>query len=158
MAREIISSNQAISLKELSVNPEFLIVSHSGIVELQVIPDKPGGVLRIGTTEENHPFEIKRYYFIDELNTGEAVRGKHAHRKHRQVIFAARGRFTLALDDGFNKQKIEMDSPQFGIILDGMIWHEMTSFSKDCLIAVFADHKYDEADYVRDYYEFTKLV
>ena len=34
----------------------------------------------------------------------------------------------------------------------------MNKFSDDCLIAVFADDYYDEADYMRDYDEFLARV
>ncbi|TSC88982.1 MAG: WxcM domain-containing protein [Microgenomates group bacterium Gr01-1014_5] len=152
------ASNGTISLKELVAGNVELGVTHSGVVRMQIIPDKPDGVIRVAEARKNIPFNIERVYDIDELTRPEALRGKHAHRQLKQVIRALRGSFTLLLDDGKNKQVVKVDSPDFGVILDGLIWHDMTDFSADCLILVYADAYYNEADYIRTYDEFLELT
>jgi len=147
-----------VRLSELWQQTEKLIVQNSGIVKMQVIQDKPDGVIRVAEARKNIPFSIDRVYDIDELTQSEALRGKHAHRQLKQVIRAIRGSFTLLLDDGKNKQVVKVDSPDFGVILDGLIWHDMSNFSADCLILVYADAYYDEADYIRTYDEFLELT
>lgn len=148
---------ETVSLEDLSLGKAELKVTHSGLVMMQVIPDKPDGVIRVAEARKNIPFGIARVYEIDEL-TPHALRGEHAHRCLKQVIRAVRGSFTLRLDDGKVKQQVRMDSPNFGIILNGLIWHEMAEFSPDCLIMVYADAHYDENDYVRSREEFLKLA
>ena len=147
-----------VRLSELWQQTEKLIVQNSGIVKMQVIQDKPDGVIRVAEARKNIPFSIDRVYDIDELTQSEALRGKHAHRQLKQVIRAIRGSFTLLLDDGKNKQVVKVDSPDFGVILDGLIWHDMSNFSADCFILVYADAYYDEADYIRTYDEFLELT
>ena len=147
-----------VRLSELWQQTEKLIVQNSGIVKMQVIQDKPDGVIRVAEARKNIPFSIDRVYEIDELTQSEALRGKHAHRQLKQVIRAIRGSFTLLLDDGKNKQVVKVDSPDFGVILDGLIWHDMSNFSADCFILVYADAYYDEADYIRTYDEFLELT
>jgi len=133
-------------------------VKNSGILEIQSFDDFPDGYLAIGEVQKNIPFEIKRFYFINNLFNEKATRGKHAHRKLEQCIFCINGRFTLELDDGKNKQKILMNNPRLGVKLGSMLWHNMKKFSKDCLIFVVASMHYDEKDYIRSYEEFKRLA
>lgn len=39
-----------------------------------------------------------------------------------------------------------------------MIWREMDAFSQGAVCMVLASHRYDEADYYRDYDEFIAAV
>ena len=133
-------------------------VVNSGWVEIQYVGDYPDGSLGIAEAGKNIPFEIKRVYFINNFGETEAVRGKHAHRKLRQVIFCISGTFDLELDDGEKRQTIKMDCPYRGVILGQMLWHTMANFSKDCTILVLADDLYDESDYIRNYNDFMELV
>lgn len=135
-----------------------MIVKKSGIIELPVIPDGVDGVLSVGETEKNIPFDIKRVYYIYDLCSTQSVRGKHAHKELEQVIFCLKGSFTLSLDDGENREDIQMDKPNLGVILGKELWHTMHSFSRDTIIMVLASDFYKEEDYIRDYKEFRQYV
>lgn len=149
------SSKETLSLKENQVE---IIVRNSGLVPIQMIEDYPDGNLGVAEQEKNVPFEIKRVYFITGFDHQEAVRGKHAHKELEQIIFCLNGSFDLTLDDGEKRQVLQMDNPYVGIKLGRLLWHEMTNFSKDCVVLVLASDFYDEADYIRDYQEFLTLV
>ncbi|MEA2112494.1 MAG: FdtA/QdtA family cupin domain-containing protein [Patescibacteria group bacterium] len=133
-------------------------VRHSRIIKLQSYNDFPDGNLVIAESKKNIPFEIKRVYFINNLFNNEAIRGKHAHKKLKQVIFCINGHFTLHLDDGKNKQKITLNDPSCGIYLGSKLWHTMNNFSSDCVILVLAEDYYDEKDYIRNYDNFLKYT
>ncbi|MGD1455163.1 WxcM-like domain-containing protein [Vibrio harveyi] len=45
-------------------------------------------------------------------------------------------------------------SPEKGLMIDVMQWHEMRDFSEDCILLVLASDVYNEADYIRDYRKF----
>ena len=135
-----------------------IIVKNSGIVTLPRIVDDRDGVLCIMNSLQEIPFEIKRMYYINNLDPKSSLRGKHAHRKLRQVIFCINGCFTLTLDDGETQQEILMREDNVGIILDPMLWHTMHDFSSGCVLLVAASDYYDEADYIRNYDEFMRLV
>ena len=62
------------------------------------------------------------------------------------------------LDDGKEKKEIVLDSPNKGLFIDKMIWHEMYDFSEDCVLVILANDYYDEGDYIRDYEEFLRVV
>lgn len=133
-------------------------VKRSGFVRLQHFDDGKDGMLTIGESKRSVPFSIKRIYYINRLGRKRAVRGKHAHRKLEQIIFCINGSFRLDLDDGEKAQSISMTDPYVGVRLGSMLWHEMTDFSKDCVMLVLADDYYKKGDYVRDYGEFHRLV
>ena len=135
-----------------------IIVKNSGIVTLPRIVDDRDGVLCIMNSLQEIPFEIKRMYYINNLDPKSSLRGKHAHRKLRQVIFCISGCFTLTLDDGETQQDILMREDNVGVILDPMLWHTMHDFSSGCVLLVAASDYYDEADYIRNYDEFMRLV
>ena len=135
-----------------------LIVRHSGVVTLQRIVDERDGVLCIMNSAKEIPFEIRRVYFINNLDSLSSLRGKHAHRKLQQVIFCISGSFTLSLDDGVTRQDVEMKRENEGIILGPMLWHTMHDFSGGCVLLIAASDYFDEADYIRNYEEFKKLA
>ena len=135
-----------------------LQVKHSGLVSLPRIIDERDGVLCIMNSLQEIPFEIKRMYYINNLDSKSSLRGKHAHRTLRQVIFCINGCFTLTLDDGEKQQDILMREDNIGIILDPMLWHTMHDFSTGCVLLVAASDYYDETDYIRNYDEFICLA
>ena len=106
--------------------------------------------------EENHiPFPIKRVYYIFDV-IKNAVRGKHTHKKTKQVIFCIHGSITIILDDGHDKEAITLSKPHMGVYLDTMMWHEMVAFKKGTVLLVLASEKYDAKDYIRSFEEFLK--
>lgn len=141
------------------MNPRLqLRVRHSGLLRLQFFKDAPDGNLFIAEAGRHVPFAVKRVYFINQLANREAVRGKHAHRRLEQAIFCINGSFTLKLDDGRHTQRMTLDDPSCGVRLGPMLWHTMSSFSRDCVILVLASDHFDAADYVRDHAEFLRLA
>ena len=102
------------------------------------------------------PFSIKRvYYLYDVPFNGE--RGGHAHKDLFQVLIALNGSFELLLDDGSNKKKILLDSPNIGLYIPNGIWREMNNFSKNSVCLVLASEDYDENDYIRNYQDFKEM-
>ena len=107
--------------------------------------------------EKTVPFEIKRVYYIFGTQQGVA-RGFHAHHNLKQVAVCVTGKCRMILDDGKNREEAWLDSPIKGMPIDPMVWHEMHDFSEDCVLLVLASEHYDEADYIRDYDAFIKIV
>ncbi len=131
-------------------------VKNSGIIKLSAWKE-PRGHLFVAEAMRHIPFRIKRTYFMNNLQNAE-LRGDHAHKKTTQAIFCVNGSFVLGLDDGKRKQKVLLNKPEFGVILGPKLWHNMSQFSKDCVILVCASDYYKEKDYIRTYEEFSQLV
>ena len=103
------------------------------------------------------PFEIKRTFFIFDTTPG-TIRGKHAHYQNRQLLICVSGACTIECEmpDGV-KSEYRLDWPDKGLLVEGMVWHNMKEFSKDSVLLVLASEHYTEADYVRNYDEFRRL-
>ena len=103
------------------------------------------------------PFAIKRVYYIFDTKQGVA-RGFHAHRNLQQVAVCVTGKCRMILDDGKHREEVWLDAPTKGLLIGDLVWREMHDFSNDCVLLVLASEHYDEADYIRYYDDFMKLI
>lgn len=126
------------------------------LFDVNIIGDARGAlaVLEKGT---NLIFDLKRAFYIFGTRT-DVSRGYHAHKTLHQVAICLAGECSMVLDNGKTRQRFLLNSPTKGLFIDTMIWGEMHEFSENCILAVFADDYYDEADYIRNYDEFTEYV
>ncbi|MEZ9145894.1 FdtA/QdtA family cupin domain-containing protein [Vibrio sp. 10N.286.52.C3] len=115
------------------------------------------GNLVVLEENENIPFSIKRIYYLFDLQS-DIPRGFHAHKELVQVAVCVKGHCDILMNDGKNKETVTLSSPDKGLLIDVMQWHEMRNFSEDCVLLVLASDIYDEADYIRDYSEFVRKV
>ncbi|EMO90537.1 sugar 3,4-ketoisomerase [Leptospira noguchii] len=135
-----------------------IIVKNSGYINLKKVRDDRDGNLIILEGMKDVPFEVKRIYYINNLENSVSIRGQHAHKEIEQVIFCVSGSFTLKLDDGKAKQEILMNRDNVGVLLGKMLWHTMENFSSGCILLVVASDYYREDDYIRNYSDFIKLI
>ncbi len=126
------------------------------LLNFDIKGDERGSLVAI-ESNKNIPFEIKRVYYIFGTKPN-IVRGKHAHKKLKQVAVCVSGSCKMLLDDGAKKETILLDKPNKGLTIREMVWHEMYDFSKDCVLMVLASEFYDEEDYIRDYKIFKEAV
>lgn len=115
------------------------------------------GYLCIAQTPDNVPFNIKRVYYIFDAKK-DLPRGKHAHKKNKQILFCIQGKVRMHLDNGKKKEEIVLSNPEDGILLDKMVWHEMLDMDEKTILLVLASENFDAKDYIRDYKEFLSLV
>jgi hypothetical protein len=125
------------------------------ILQLSKISNKAGNITVI-ENNINIPFEIKRAYYLYDIPGGES-RGGHAHQELSQLIIAASGCFNVLLDDGINKRVVNLNHPNYGLLIVSGIWRELFEFSSGAICLVFASHKYDECDYIRKYSTFKQF-
>ena len=126
------------------------------LLALTVHGDERGSLVAIEPGGDA-PFAIARVYYLFGTAPG-VTRGLHAHRRLRQLAVAVRGSCTMLLDDGASRTTLCLDDPAVGLLLEPMVWHEMSEFSPDCVLMVVADAPYDEADYIRGRDEFAALA
>lgn len=115
------------------------------------------GLLSIVEANKDIPFNIERVYYIYATKKGVA-RGFHAHRELNQVLVAVSGSCVVKLEDADSQNFVTLDVRNKGLLLPPWVWHEMQDFTEDCVLLCLADAHYDEADYIRDYHEFKRLV
>lgn len=115
-----------------------------------------GQLIAVRPEDIRPPFPVKRVYVI--FGTGpDVTRGKHAHRDLWQLAVAMTGACTFILDDGHERSRIRLDSPDKGLLIGPGTWREMRDFSADCVLAVFASNVYDPTDYIHEFEELLKF-
>lgn len=131
-------------------------MSNYELLNFKTLGDERGSLIAI---EEgyNAPFDIKRVYYIFDTKK-DIVRGYHAHKNLQQIAIAVKGECTFVLDNGNTKKEINLNNPNKGLLIEGLIWREMKHFSSDCVLVVLASEHYDESDYIREYNNFLKEV
>ncbi len=120
-----------------------------------VIPD-PRGKLSVGEFERQIPFTPSRYFIVYGVPSRE-VRGEHAHHRCQQFLICLRGSCAVVADDGVHKTEVLLDAPHLGLYLPAMTWGIQYQYSPDAMLMVFASHRYDAADYIREYDEFLAI-
>ncbi|EAA2688176.1 WxcM-like domain-containing protein [Salmonella enterica subsp. enterica serovar Vitkin] len=126
------------------------------LIPLQVHGDERGTLISL-ERDKNIDFEIRRVYYIFDTKQG-VVRGFHAHKNLKQLIIPVKGSCRFILDDGYERVSILLDNPSQGLLVNSLIWREMSDFSDDCVLMILASNEYDESDYIRDYEVFKLAV
>jgi hypothetical protein len=131
----------------------------SRIKSLFTLPliEDPRGYLSVGEFGRHIPFEVKRYFIVFDVPSQE-LRGEHAHQECHQFLVCIKGSCSVIIDDGMSSSEFVLDKPNVGAYLPPMTWGVQFNYSSDAVLLVFASHYYDDADYIRDYDEFLKLV
>jgi len=126
------------------------------IVDFRTLGDDRGSLIALESNNQI-PFDIHRVYYLYGTKPGVA-RGFHAHKKIKQLAVCIKGSCRFVMDDGSHKQEVILSTPDKGLLIDAMQWHEMYDFSDDCVLLVLANQPYDESDYIRDYSQFIEAV
>ena len=137
------------------MNRSVTDIHSCNVVELTKIHN-PAGNITIIQNGSHQPFDVKRVYYLYDVPSG-SERGGHAHKTLYQLIVAASGSFDVILDDGKNKKIIQLNRPNFGLLVVSGIWREIVNFSSGAICLVLASEKSVVDDYPRDYSEFKKM-
>lgn len=103
------------------------------------------------------PFAVKRVYYIYDTLPG-VRRGYHAHKNLQQVLLCVNGSCKIHLDDGTDTAEVTLDKPNEGLYISNNMWREMYDFVPGTVLLVLASEYYDEADYIRNYSDFLKMI
>ena len=131
-------------------------MTNASVISLPVVSD-PRGDLTFVEGGNHVPFQIRRVYYLYNVPV-DSERGGHAHYDLEQVIFALSGSFRITVDDGFDRSEYWLRDPRSGLYVSRMIWREMDAFSQGAVCMVLASQPYIEADYIRDYEEYVRVV
>jgi dTDP-4-dehydrorhamnose 3,5-epimerase-like enzyme len=95
------------------------------------------------------PFEIKRFYYIYNVNT---QRGGHRHKKTVQALICLNGHCDIYVNNGIVEKTYLLTSPSQCLIIEKKDWHTMDNFSQGSTLLVFASEFYDVNDYIDEKY------
>jgi len=120
----------------------------------QIIKDTRGR-LAISTLSEHFP--TKRFFIIDHVPIGES-RGNHAHKTCTQILYCTAGSIDVLLDNGINKQLIQLDCESEALVIPPGIWNHLKFTQSDSQLLVLSDEDFSEAEYIRDYQVFLEWI
>jgi acetyltransferase-like isoleucine patch superfamily enzyme len=154
--REGATFRTAGSLLETLPSVAQTTVKGVSLHKLKRVEDIRGNLL-VGEFMRELPLVPARFFTIFDV-PGTRVRGEHAHRSCEQFLVCLRGRCSIVVEDGQNREEIPLDSSDFGAYICPMIWTTLYKFSSDAILLVFASAFYDPDDYIRDYNVFFREI
>ncbi|MEO8557931.1 MAG: FdtA/QdtA family cupin domain-containing protein [Rhodospirillales bacterium] len=125
-------------------------------IDLPKIADSRGA-LSFAESGNHVPFDIARVFYMYDLPPG-SKRGAHAHYAASVLIFMLAGSCDAILDDRRRRESVRLEQPNRGLLVGPRIWHELENFAAHSVCLVLTSHRYDEADYMRDYQAFRREV
>jgi hypothetical protein len=131
-------------------------VYHCSLIQLGQIQNRQGNITVVEKNDKI-PFTTQRLFYLYDI-PGGASRGAHAHKLCHQFLIAASGSFEVLLDDGHIQRIVQLNRPDMGLHIPPMIWASEINFSSGAICLVLASHKYDAADYIRDYAAYKSLI
>ncbi|MEG2600857.1 MAG: FdtA/QdtA family cupin domain-containing protein [Bacilli bacterium] len=124
------------------------MIDNCKLIEFKKMGDVRGELVAI-EYPKNLDFEIKRIYYIFDVNKG-IERGFHSHENLEQVLIALNGSIKIRTSNPFEEKIVELKDPNIGLYIGPMVWREMFDFSEGAVLLVIASHEYDEKDYIKD--------
>jgi hypothetical protein len=117
----------------------------------------PRGSINFLQSGKGLEFPVLRAFWLHHIAPGQ-WRGRHGHRETKLVLVAVAGGCLMHLDDGTATEAVLLNDPAKGLHVGPWVWHELTDFAPGSVILVLCSGLFDEADYLRDYGEFKRLV
>ena len=115
------------------------------------------GDLSVGEFAHDIPFEAQRYFLVYNVPS-EHTRGAHAHKQCHQFLICVAGSCAVVVDDGHQRAEVLLDAPHLGLYMPPMIWGTQYKYSPGAVLLVYASHRYDPDDYIREYEQFTARI
>jgi hypothetical protein len=115
------------------------------------------GALTFAEIGADLPFSPERFFIVYGVPS-QKIRGSHAHYELHELILAIGGSVTVTVDNGRERGQIVLDDPTLMLHLRAMTWTTQYSFSPGAALVVLASHVYEDADYIRDYDDYRRLV
>lgn len=106
------------------------------------------------TVIERLPFPIRRVYYLHGINPSQDRPG-HAHKALKRLMIAVSGSFLVRYRDKAWKEVL-LDDPGKGLMIDPMVWVELSDFTSNAVCMVLASEEHDENDVIRDFTEFKR--
>jgi UDP-2-acetamido-3-amino-2,3-dideoxy-glucuronate N-acetyltransferase len=129
----------------------------AALIPLQAIRDARSGTLVVMESGKQVPFDMPRLFLLRDIGAG-AVRGDHAHRAQHQFLVPVHGALEVEAVDRGGTARHLLEDPAVGLHAPPLTWLRIKALKPDSSCLVLASGRYDEADYVRDFAEFQRLI
>lgn len=103
-------------------------------------------------------FDIKRIYYINEVNSENSHTGAHCHKVEEELFILLNGSATAVIDQGQGLEDIELKTND-AIYVGAYIWHHFKEISEGTILLALSSTNYspDRSDYIEDYDEYLKI-
>jgi dTDP-4-dehydrorhamnose 3,5-epimerase-like enzyme len=114
------------------------------VLDLDCFRDDRGALTPL--TFNDVGFSVARTFVVSAPR--DAVRGGHAHRRQRQVLFRASGTIDVEVSHDRTRAHITLDERRPALLIEAGVWARQTYLDDHSTLIVFADGPYDAGDYV----------
>lgn len=125
-------------------------------IQLPKISD-PRGNLSFFEDNNHIPFKIRRVHWIYDV-PGGAERGGVAYERTEEFIIAMSGSFDVVIDDGKERQVIQLNRSYMGVHVPKGMWRAIENFSTNAIAVIAASSHYDPNEGIRDYDKFLQVA
>src|SRR5690242_17513763 len=103
------------------------------------------------------PFAMPRLFMLLDIDAG-AARADHAHRAQHQFLVPVHGALEVEAIDRSGTARYVLEDPAVGLHAPPLTWLRIKALKPDSSCLVLTSGQYDEADYIRDFAEFERLL
>ena len=128
----------------VAVEPAALLEGLVRVLELDCFRDHRGSLTPM--TFDDVGFSVARTFVVSAPRG--AVRGGHAHRRVRQVLFRASGTIDVDVSHRGGRTRITLDEARPAVLIEPGVWAQQTYVDDDSTLIVFADGPYEPEEYV----------
>ena len=105
------------------------------------------------TFDESFPIKVKRIFFI--YGKKKYKRGDHAHKKCSQVFLPLFGKAEITIQSKKIKKSIILDyQKNKAMLVPPKTWCHVKFLTKNSIVLVLCDYKYNFNDYIESYEDF----
>ncbi|WP_448809264.1 sugar 3,4-ketoisomerase [Agromyces bauzanensis] len=128
----------------MPAEPTSLLDGRVRVLELECFRDDRGSLTPV--TFDELGFSVARAFVVNAPRG--AVRGGHAHRDVRQVLFRASGSIDVEVSHRGEHARLTLDEARPAVLIEAGVWAQQTYLDDHSALVVFADGPYEAAEYV----------
>tara|TARA_B110001452_G_scaffold14142_1_gene11611 strand:- start:77 stop:481 length:405 start_codon:yes stop_codon:yes gene_type:complete len=102
------------------------------------------------------PIKVRRIFYI--FGKKNYHRGDHAHKKCKQLFIPVSGSISLIIKKSGKEETITLDSKNDkAILVPNLVWVRLKFLTKNAIVLIACDRKYEFKDYIEKYKDFKKI-
>ena len=102
-------------------------------------------------------FQPKRFFYVTDVPKGD-VRGRHAHRRDKQLLVCVKGRIHATLDKGNSTFSDFILREGDAVFMDTLTWGYQKYLTGDDILLVLCSEEHDDKEYIKDYDQFLQII
>jgi len=125
------------------------------VIKLKSFTKKSGTLVPINFNNK-FPIKVKRIFYI--FGKKNQYRGDHAHKKCKQLFIPISGNIALIMKQNEKEKTVMLSSKNNkAILVPNLIWCRLKFLTKNAIVLVACDRKYEFNDYIENYKDFKRI-